>query len=320
MDSTHSDQSTHNSAHQVVDNQPTVSQPNKEESDSLALRQQGPQPRPIQSNGPRPSSPGLPGRQGRGPHQGRGPRQHGNGNSNTGRHNRKGKKKSGSINNSIPSQSSTIPNPDTMTILKNMEELSSTSMNSTSQLSSKIESLIDVLTATISQPSSPVPPQTSIHIPSAKESDGSNSLTLHTAKEQQHEDTPDSYHAMDITSEDLVSHRTAILNYFGSFPFELSTHYIEDFLLDRYETVNNIFTEKTTSLHDKSLIIQLNRLGRLDDYEELENDLIIYSPQKRFERVFKRSPQLFQEIPQKYIASYLRMTPETLSRILKNLD
>lgn len=53
---------------------------------------------------------------------------------------------------------------------------------------------------------------------------------------------------------------------------------------------------------------------------EREVDLITYAPQKRFERVFKRSPQIFQEIPQKYIASYLRMTPETLSRILKNLD
>jgi len=53
---------------------------------------------------------------------------------------------------------------------------------------------------------------------------------------------------------------------------------------------------------------------------ERENDLIINAPQKRFERVFKRSPHLFQEIPHKYIASYLRMTPETLSRILKNLD
>ena len=53
---------------------------------------------------------------------------------------------------------------------------------------------------------------------------------------------------------------------------------------------------------------------------ERENDLITFSPQKRFERVFKRSPQLFQEIPQKHIASYLRMTPETLSRILKSLD
>jgi len=50
---------------------------------------------------------------------------------------------------------------------------------------------------------------------------------------------------------------------------------------------------------------------------EREVDLITYSPQKRFDRVFERSPHLFQEIPQKYIASYLRMTPETLSRILK---
>lgn len=57
-------------------------------------------------------------------------------------------------------------------------------------------------------------------------------------------------------------------------------------------------------------------------YQQIEReiDLITYSPQKRFERVFKRSPQLFQEIPQKYIASYLRMTPETLSRILKSVD
>jgi CRP-like cAMP-binding protein len=57
-------------------------------------------------------------------------------------------------------------------------------------------------------------------------------------------------------------------------------------------------------------------------YQQIEReiDLITYSPQKRFERVLKRSPQLFQEIPQKYIASYLRMTPETLSRILKSLN
>ncbi|CAM1349697.1 Crp/Fnr family transcriptional regulator [Tenacibaculum crassostreae] len=55
-------------------------------------------------------------------------------------------------------------------------------------------------------------------------------------------------------------------------------------------------------------------------YQQIEReiDLITYSPQKRFERVLERSPQVFQEIPLKYIASYLRMTPETLSRILKN--
>lgn len=57
-------------------------------------------------------------------------------------------------------------------------------------------------------------------------------------------------------------------------------------------------------------------------YQQIEReiDLITYAPQKRFERVLHRSPQLFQEIPLKYIASYLRMTPETLSRIMKTLD
>lgn len=49
-----------------------------------------------------------------------------------------------------------------------------------------------------------------------------------------------------------------------------------------------------------------------------EIDLLTPSPADRLERVLKRSPNLFQEIPLKHIASYLRMTPETLSRIRKS--
>jgi len=48
---------------------------------------------------------------------------------------------------------------------------------------------------------------------------------------------------------------------------------------------------------------------------EREVDLLTVSPTERLERVLKRSPNLFQHVPLKYIASYLRMTPETLSRI-----
>lgn len=51
---------------------------------------------------------------------------------------------------------------------------------------------------------------------------------------------------------------------------------------------------------------------------EREIDLLTASPADRYKRVLARSPQLFQEIPAKYIASYLRMTPETLSRIKKS--
>lgn len=51
---------------------------------------------------------------------------------------------------------------------------------------------------------------------------------------------------------------------------------------------------------------------------EREKDLLVNSPKERFERVLRRSPKLFQEIPNKYIANYLRMSPETLSRLKKS--
>ena len=51
---------------------------------------------------------------------------------------------------------------------------------------------------------------------------------------------------------------------------------------------------------------------------ERERDLLTSSPLERYRRVLQRSPQLFQEIPNRYIASYLRMTPETLSRLKKS--
>lgn len=51
---------------------------------------------------------------------------------------------------------------------------------------------------------------------------------------------------------------------------------------------------------------------------ERETDLLTMQPEARYHRVLKRSPQLFQEIPHKYIASYLRMSPETLSRLKKS--
>ena len=51
---------------------------------------------------------------------------------------------------------------------------------------------------------------------------------------------------------------------------------------------------------------------------ERETDLLLPTPRERYERVLQRSPQLFQEIPHRHIASYLRMAPETLSRLKKS--
>jgi len=51
---------------------------------------------------------------------------------------------------------------------------------------------------------------------------------------------------------------------------------------------------------------------------EREIDILTNSPKERYERVLKRSPQLFQEIPHRHIANYLRMSAETLSRLKKS--
>ena len=51
---------------------------------------------------------------------------------------------------------------------------------------------------------------------------------------------------------------------------------------------------------------------------EREIDILTSSPKERYERVLKRSPQLFQEIPNRHIANYLRMSAETLSRLKKS--
>lgn len=84
---------------------------------------------------------------------------------------------------------------------------------------------------------------------------------------------------------------------------------------------------KVISKHDIEAFLQLddNRILWQRIMEELvlqqlerEVDILTNSPKERYNRVLKRSPQLFQEIPHRHIANYLRMSPETLSRLKKS--
>lgn len=69
--------------------------------------------------------------------------------------------------------------------------------------------------------------------------------------------------------------------------------------------------------NNKAMYFQLLELLVAQQLER-EIDILTNSPKERFQRVLKRSPQLFQEIPNKHIANYLRMSPETLSRLKKS--
>lgn len=84
-------------------------------------------------------------------------------------------------------------------------------------------------------------------------------------------------------------------------------------LLDK-NTFNQLI-EKHTSIRE---IWNKNLESLAVQQIEREIDILTNSPKERYLRVLKRSPQLFQEIPNKHIASYLRMSPETLSRMKKN--
>lgn len=56
-------------------------------------------------------------------------------------------------------------------------------------------------------------------------------------------------------------------------------------------------------------------LQRLSNYAQLFLSRIKDSPQERYELLLKEHPEIIQRIPQHYIASYLGITPVSLSRI-----
>ena len=69
----------------------------------------------------------------------------------------------------------------------------------------------------------------------------------------------------------------------------------------------------------------VERWGRLFNEKLLlgkglrEVAILSYSAEERYRRLMTQSPQCLQLIPQKYLASYLAMTPETFSRLRKKV-
>ncbi|MBX7242916.1 MAG: Crp/Fnr family transcriptional regulator [Bacteroidia bacterium] len=68
-------------------------------------------------------------------------------------------------------------------------------------------------------------------------------------------------------------------------------------------------------------IPQIEKIWRIFTEEALlermerELEMLMLSPEERFGKCMEKASHLFQFIPQKYLASYLGMKPETLSRI-----
>jgi CRP-like cAMP-binding protein len=79
--------------------------------------------------------------------------------------------------------------------------------------------------------------------------------------------------------------------------------------------------EGLNTLYDEYKVFE--RWGRLFNemiltgFDTFMKSLLADSAEERFNRLISQSPHVFQIIPQKHLASYLGMTPETFSRMRK---
>lgn len=63
---------------------------------------------------------------------------------------------------------------------------------------------------------------------------------------------------------------------------------------------------------------QLSDMAFLSAKQRLD-ELFFYTPEQRYLNLIKKSPEILNKIPQKYISSYLGITPPSLSRIRKRI-
>lgn len=81
--------------------------------------------------------------------------------------------------------------------------------------------------------------------------------------------------------------------------------------------------EKASILYDTSLNYQ--RFGRLMAEQSFaaiylrQQELLTLSPKERYLRLINKRPKVIERIPQHFIASYLGITPEYLSRIRREI-
>lgn len=107
-----------------------------------------------------------------------------------------------------------------------------------------------------------------------------------------------------VASFDSLYKRTPSLFYLESIePTELTAIRREDF----YNQINNNLSLR--QLYEEKLI------DRFHAYQQLFLSRIKNTPQRRYEELLKEYPNIIQRVPQHYIASYLGITPVSLSRI-----
>lgn len=107
-------------------------------------------------------------------------------------------------------------------------------------------------------------------------------------------------------------------SFYNLSPCENAIQAVTDARLIVFDRITwNYFNEHIPNfyLYTKSMI-EAALLNKIKD-----NDFLNYGTAKdKYQEMQKRYPQLIQNVPQQYIASYLKITPQSLSRIRKEFS
>jgi len=86
-------------------------------------------------------------------------------------------------------------------------------------------------------------------------------------------------------------------------------------LKTNYQRLQELYDASSEVERFGRIMVEKMLLGLNTRYIELQ----CMSVEERFKVFLNRSPHLLQKIPQKYLASYLNMAPETFSRLIRNV-
>jgi len=77
-----------------------------------------------------------------------------------------------------------------------------------------------------------------------------------------------------------------------------------------YDDLERIYAKSVKMEHLGRLIITYTMVVK----DRWQSQLVMHTPRERFLHFVQRKPELLQRVPQKYLASYLNIKPETFSR------
>lgn len=119
---------------------------------------------------------------------------------------------------------------------------------------------------------------------------------------------------------DLCYEKDFLSDYFSLLTGQLSPVYIQ--AIEPIEVLS-IRGEHLKGVYDHSAIAE--RMGRivaeslLIHKQNQQMELLMLTAEERYLRLLERQPQIILRTPQKHIASYLGITPESFSRIRKHI-